>query len=589
MAAFGLHGCAGWATIPLEVVVFLKGNIMATAFDQKLKAVRMRYGINILLEQAGLALAGAGLAAALAVLIERLLAIGLVNRWTMLGLLGLVLVVTATLWILRRPTPMQAALMIDERLALRERFSTALVLSKSNDPFAVAASEEAHSAANRVSLRGQFPIQLSRRWYYTSGAWLLAGAILAFMPGMDLLGNTVHKKQDQQQVASLQKARTDVQLATSQVKTAVDKLSPDLAADLAKVGDMSNPGEKPAEVRRNAIQKLTDLADKVKQMQAGEKMESTKATQDMMRGLRALPEGPMKDISRAMAKGDFTKAASEMRELQRQLSEGKLTEEQKKQLAKQLEQLSQQMQGLANQQKQLEDALQKAGLDKALAKATPEQMKEAMQKQGLSQEQMDSLMQKAAACKSASSACKNLASAMASAGAGGKDGQLSAEELDGLAEQLDKLELDKQQLDMAAATLAQISQAVACLGQGQGQGQGMQGPWQPGDPAGRSGSGTGAPGQGYGPRDSDDSGETANVAKKVKSDGQGGPTIASWYIKGEHVKGEARRELSDVIQAAKDSADAVSENDIPRKYEGPVKKYFGDLMTTAEEESAPSK
>jgi hypothetical protein len=57
-----------------------------------------------------------------------------------------------------------------------------------------------------------------------------------------------------------------------------------------------------------------------------------------------------------------------------------------------------------------------------------------------------------------------------------------------------------------------------------------------------------------------------------------GPVVASWLIKGSQVKGESKKELQDVIQAGRDAAaEAIQDNEIPRKYELPVKKYFGDL------------
>jgi len=64
----------------------------------------------------------------------------------------------------------------------------------------------------------------------------------------------------------------------------------------------------------------------------------------------------------------------------------------------------------------------------------------------------------------------------------------------------------------------------------------------------------------------------------VEGKSEQGPVIASWYFKGTQIKGEARRDFSEVIQAGRDSAaEAISENQIPRKYEEAVKKYFSQL------------
>ena len=109
------------------------------------------------------------------------------------------------------------------------------------------------------------------------------------------------------------------------------------------------------------------------------------------------------------------------------------------------------------------------------------------------------------------------------------------------------------------------------------QGLGAQGPFSKG-PSKGPGPGTGGPGQGYGPRSIDETGQTASKKTRVKNKPGEGPTVASWYFKGSQVKGEAKRDFSEVVQAGRDSAaEAISENQIPRKYEDTVKKYFGRL------------
>ena len=94
----------------------------------------------------------------------------------------------------------------------------------------------------------------------------------------------------------------------------------------------------------------------------------------------------------------------------------------------------------------------------------------------------------------------------------------------------------------------------------------------------RRGSGTGAPGKGYGARDTGSEEETSEFKTRVDSKTKPGPAVASWLFKGKQVRGEASRELSETVQVAKDrAAEAINENRIPRRYEGPVKKYFGNL------------
>ncbi len=162
-------------------------------------------------------------------------------------------------------------------------------------------------------------------------------------------------------------------------------------------------------------------------------------------------------------------------------------------------------------------------------------------------------------------------------------GGLSSDELAELLEQLDSLEALSQELALGQASLDEIERAICALGQGGCKGGtcGGHGLYARGPVLGQ-GSGTGGPGRGYGPRDTAEDG-TANFKKtRVDNKAAKGPVIASWYFKGPQMTTEARREFADVVQASKDgAAEAISENQIPRKYEESIKKYFGQLAESA--------
>ncbi|MDH4241131.1 MAG: hypothetical protein OEW48_16355, partial [Phycisphaerae bacterium] len=293
------------------------------------------------------------------------------------------------------------------------------------------------------------------------------------------------------------------------------------------------------------------------------------------------PNAFSQQLRLALAQGNFTQASNLMKEFQKQLLEGKLSEQQRKDLSQQLQELARQLQELARKNEQFEAELEKLGLDKKLAKLTEEQLRKALQNQGFSQEKLEQLLQKMAACRSACSRCSGIGKAMAACGAGA--GGLSGDELAALAEQLDELDAIRQQIMLTQATLDEIERAIGCLGQGMCQGPGRQGPFQEGL-SDRYGPGTGGPGRGYGPRASDEDGETTTKKTRINNKTGEGPVVASWYFKGTQVKGEAKRDFSEVIQGGRDSAaEAISENQIPRRYEESVKKYFGQLEESSNE------
>jgi hypothetical protein len=370
-------------------------------------------------------------------------------------------------------------------------------------------------------------------------------------------------------------AQKDIKQTTSSVKLAVKQLgNPELDAELAKLTEMPK-GLKPDIAKRQAIRKLGDIGDKLKKMQSNMQPGSVELMQRMLKQLRGSPNALSQKLQLALAKGNFAQASNLMKQFQKQLLEGKLSEQQRKALSQQLQNLARQLQELARKNEQFEAELEKLGLNKKLAKLNEEQLRKALQNQGLSQEKIEQLLQKMAACRSACSRCSGIGKAMAACGAGA--GGLSGDELAAVAEQLDELEAIRQQIMLTQATLDEIERAIGCLGQGMCQGLGYQGPFREGL-AERYGPGTGGPGRGYGPRGSDEDGQTSTKKTRIKNKTGQGPVVASWYFKGTQVKGQAKRDFSEVIQAGRDSAaEAISENQIPRRYEESVKKYFGQL------------
>jgi hypothetical protein len=401
------------------------------------------------------------------------------------------------------------------------------------------------------------------------------------MPRKDLLGLLRKRTEKQQQAKQLEQAQVDVKEATSSVRLAVKQLGdPELAEELGKL-EQPPRNAKPEDIKRQAIRKLGDLAERIQNKQTGAQLDSANMMQQMLKRLHGSPDAFSQKLSQALGKGDFTEARNLLSQLQKQLAEGKLTDQQKQALSKQLQDLAKQLQELARKNEEFEKELEKLGLDKRLAKLGEEQLRQALQGQGLTEEMIEQLLRKAAACRLACSRCGGLGQAMAACGGGG--GGLSGDELAGLIEQLDELEALKQQVLLNQAGLAEISRAIACLGQGMCQGLGGQGPFMEGL-SDRYGPGTGGPGIGYGPRSTDTEGETSTAKTRVDNKPGEGPVIASWYFKDTQVKGEAKRDLTEVIQAGRDSAaEAISENEIPRKYEDAVKQYFSQLERSGEE------
>ncbi len=555
---------------------------MPGAFERKLREVRLRCSVNVLLEQCGRVLIWAGIVATAAILVERLFAIETITNSTTWCLGGMAAVVTIWLWRLGAPSRMQVALLVDERLKLHERFSTKLAMADLDDAFARAACQEAQDKSALVNPKRHFPMKTSQRWVYASGTWLLVAILVIFLPQKDLLGFLKKQEAQQKQAREFQVAITEIKESTDNVKLEIKQLGdPELSSSLEQLEAMGQATQ-PEIAKRQAIGKLGDLADKVKKMQTDVQLDSVQLMQEMLKQLRGSPQAFSQQLSRALAKGDFSQAADLMRQFQRQLEKGDMSKEQQEALSRQLQDLAAELEQLAQKNRQLTDELEKLGLDKDLAKLSAEQLRKALEKQGLRAEAIEQLLQKMAASRSAASQCSILSSAMGSCGSGA--GGLSPDDLALLTGKFDELDSFKKQMILTQATLDEIERAIACLGEGMCQGQeGFQGPFREGLSQ-RYGPGTGGPGRGYGPRGKDEDGQTSTGKTKAKGQTKDGPVVASWYFKGSQVKGQAHREFSEVVAAGRDSAaEAISDNDIPPKYAESVKNYFGRLEETGPE------
>ena len=520
-------------------------------------------------------LTAAGIIMALTIITERLLALNVINSRTIWIFVAGVIAIVLLLWLFRQPSRMQVSLLLDERLKLHERFSTTLAMADSKAPFADAARNEARETVKHVSLQGHFPIRPSKCWIYAIGTWLIAGALILYMPQKDLFGFLRKNQQEQERTQQLQQAKVDIKEATSPVKLAVKQLGePELADALSKL-DQTPKDATPQDVKRQAIRELGDLSDKIKQMQSSMQLDSLNLMQKMFKQLPGSTDVFSQVLRLALAKGDFAQASNLLKELQKELAEGKLSQQQQKALSEQLQDLAKRLQELAQKNEEFEKELEKLGLDKNLATLSEQQLRQNLQKQGLAAEKIEELLRKASAFRSASSMCAGLGRAMAACGAGA--GGLSADELAAVMEQLDEFEALNQQFILTQAGLDEIVRAIGCLGEGMCQGLGYQGPFMEGW-SDRFGPGTGGPGIGYGPRSTDENGETSTKRTRIKNKPGQGPVIASWYFQESQVKGEAKRDFNEVVQAARDgAAEAISENQIPRKYEEAIKKYFGQL------------
>ena len=123
------------------------------------------------------------------------------------------------------------------------------------------------------------------------------------------------------------------------------------------------------------MNKLTD-ALKERQKQLG----SPDQVNRQLQQLKAMGQnGPADQFAKELAKGDFKKAAEQLKQLQEKMQKGEMTQAEKKALQEQLAEMSKKLEALANMEqrkKQLDEALKNGGLSKEQYEREMEKLKQ---------------------------------------------------------------------------------------------------------------------------------------------------------------------------------------------------------------------
>ena len=172
--------------------------------------------------------------------------------------------------LMTRPDPLTAAVAIDDKLNLKEKYSTALHLRGVQDPFAQAAVRDAESTAGKtlVETRRYFPLTFPRPAYGTLAVSALALAIGYFVSPLNLFGR---ETQQEQKLAEAQKqAEAKQALASAFVKVeAAAKANPDNVTIQNAKKDLEallqNAPKDPLAAQRSALKALQDTRDAVSQ------------------------------------------------------------------------------------------------------------------------------------------------------------------------------------------------------------------------------------------------------------------------------------------------------------------------------------
>ncbi len=607
---------------------------------QAIARTRRRIFLNSWLRTLGwLALAWVVLAAGL-LMAERLFAlkIPLEPAWVYGSLGGILFILAPIIAWSRWPDEAIAAVMMDDRLGLKDSLGTALYAeSLKDDPFAKQVLDDANQLASRTRVDEAFKIGLGPGWGYAMPALAVLALGFVFVPEMDVMGLNQQRAKQQQQQAQAEDVQRQVLEANALLKdvqtqeSELDEADPDeVFKELASLTkrDLTNP-----EFRKEAITKLADVQEKLAAAEQAKKQQ-IKTAKNQMSKLDPGKRGPADRFVDAMRRGDFEQA---QKELQR-IADGidGMPDAEKQTLQDQLNNMAEQLEKMAEEQKEaqeeaeknIQDQLKSAGLSQNQInqlqqngynqQQVQQAVQKALQNQGMNQQQAQQQAQQTAQqvsqqqqqsqnasqsqsqCNGMGQSFGQMASSLGQQGQqqgqqgqqGQQQGQQGQQQQQGqfsqgawqTQQQLSQMQQMQNQLNQMQSAQQQMQQAMnsMCQGGGQGQGQGQQG-MKPGQGGGKGGQKAGS-GVNNNPLGAEfQTGPYTTHTEQDLQQGQG-RVIASWQENGQMSAGQATVEFDKAITDARTDAErAVTEDRVPRRYHGTVKDYFQQLPDTPEE------
>jgi hypothetical protein len=559
-------------------------------------------------------------------------------KWVIIGGAVLCVAFSAVWAYLHRPNTVQAATAIDERLRLKERFSTAMYLRTSTDPFAQAAVKDAEVTAQRVNLAKQFPLSFPKPVYTTAVLVLAAFLSAQFVQPLNLFGKqqTLNKKAEDAQAQQAAKENVERAIAAVESMPKSSVQSDEFRKLVAELHEFSKAPKlnDPSKANRRALQALQEVNN-----QAAQEWDKAKkyaeAQNAMMQALQPPDDakGPVGEARKEIAKGNFDNAAQALEEAVKNFD--KMDKQQKEDQAKQMQQAAQQLQQLAQNpqiQQQVQQQLQQMGANQQMAQQMQQMMQQAAQGgqqgqqaaqqlqqmaqqlaqqmnngQGANQQQQQQLqqalqqMQAQANAQNQANALAQAAQQMAQAmqqqaqqqGQGQQNpqqGQQMAQAQQQMQQALQNMQGVKQDLNQMAQQAQQAQQQMQqgqqcangqCNGNGQGQqgqqqaqGQG-QGQWKQGDPKNK-GNGMGGPGIGAGGVAQKEITPFGTKFEQSQSqEEEKGKVLASYMVKDQALKGESKAQMAKIIaDAQKEAADEVDSEHANRQAQKVAQEYF---------------
>jgi hypothetical protein len=525
-------------------------------------------------------------------------------HWAVLG--GAVFAATGlavAVAVMRRASPVQAALALDERFQLKERITTSLMLRADEIASSAGAAllADANQCVEPLRVGDRFPVRIP----WTAALAPAVGVVLVLLAvfyhpdfGQARDSTPPAVANNEAMKAEIDKVRHQLQAKREANKDQERPKSAELKKIEAEIDKMlSNPHETKDQVRED-IKQGDALLDDLKK-QDKDQAERARALKEQMQQLERAQEkddlaknkdGPAKDMKKALDQGDLAKAKEQADELAKKLQNeeeadelrkklnddnGKLTPQEKKELQDELKKkeeaglTKEDRQNLQEQLKDMEDdAKELTKKDEDEEKKLDEEAEE-LEKQAkngeIDQEQLQREKQKLEKSKGQlqrqKQDLKELAQKLKDAQQAMKEGKdaEAAQKLKEAGDKMAQMDGDGERADIAQA-MRQVQQMKRALSQALARQEGQEG----GDKGnGQGPSGPNKGGQGSGARGESADAKTGEEEHQVHSDPDDKARLQIIdHVPGEGFKGPRKpAEMTDEIRRAAQEGAAASERE----------------------------
>ncbi len=498
--------------------------------------------------------------------------------WPLGGILWGCLLAIIWTWV-RRNRQLDSAIEVDRRFELKERLSTALALTEEErqSEAGQALIRDANERAELIDVRDQFRWQPNRLLLLPVIPAVLL-AVMFLLPDASASAVAASAEGDSEEIKiALEQPRKKIEQKAKELEAKGLKDAADILNSIQKKID--NLSSKTKSDRKQALIELNNakkqIADRQQKIGGDSKEMKQKLNQ-----LKRIVDGPARKLSESINEGDFKEAQKAIRDLVNDLKNGKLSESEKRKMARDLAKIAEELQKMAERHQQekqeLQERIQKAMQDGDLEKAA--QLQQQLEKKQQQDQQIEKMketankLQKCSDCMKPGNGQPKRGGGQSKSGQPGNqpsDAQMkealeSLEDLEGMMEQLDSEMQELQDLEDVMQDLENAKNA--CNGcQGNQDGQPRRIDFAQGG------------GRGAGLRDKQET-ETGMFESKVQGKLQPGETVVTGSADGRNLSGQSMSELRETIQASMNKQVApVSLDKLPRSQREHARQYFNKL------------